>query len=1018
MNNRKQTVGALKRRNALAVALAVGLGFTGVAYGQATTGTIFGTAPTASGQTVMIKGPGVSRTVTVGENGRYTVSNLPVGTYTVTLSKDGQTVSSHSNVTISVGAGTEVDFAQPTQLGTVQVNANALPSIDVSTVTSSTTITAADLEKLPVGRSAEAIALLAPNTVQGSSYFGNLVSFGGSGVAENAYYVNGYNTGDPFKNLGGFSLPYGSISQQQTITGGFGAKYGRSDGGVINQVGKRGTNEWHFGGQIAWEPGFLRANNADIYYPRGSLPLQGTPYAYVWNQPSKPGTLYSNGHANRSWTTIYSAYVGGPLIKDKLYVFAAVETSKTKQSVVGSINNGQIIDSTNNQTKYYGKLDWNINENNVLEGTVLQVNNSNGAGGTYNYNYSNDTRGAFVAANARNVNDARYVIAHYTSYLSDNATLSILWGSGKFNNPTYLGNNSSAAYVTGGYQQNPAYWGPNVNPSTGIIGPQTVEFTGAPDASDGNHGLRADFTYVLGNHTLGVGIDNMYYTAHDQGSIMTGPGYVWQYRADGQVRKYFYKDLTSMKTAQKAFYLQDIWQVTPNLQLNLGVRNDHYINYNDLGLSFVDMKNQWEPRLGFSWDVNGDSSFKVYGNVGRYYLALPNSVAKRAANRSSYLWTYYHYTGIDPTTGAPTGLYQDSTNTNGGATFSPDGENGTPKDPRQVTATNLRPQYIDEYVLGFDKKLGENWVYGAKATYRKLGVVIDDECSAFKLKDKLQSMGINPAPYEASIYGAAYCRLINPGQTSNILVQNDNGSYLTVPMTKKDWGFLQGPKRTYASLNLYLEHPFDGKWYGRIDYTYTYANGNTAGQTRPDFGQADISKTEDWDYWQLMQGATGELLNTRRNVFKIRGAYQISPDWLVSSTATIASGTPEECLGYYGAPGTLYNDPTYYGPNYHWCAGQIVHPGSNSPFAGHTPWTKQINLALRYTPSWADKKLAFKLDVFNVLNQQVATQTYPIFDAGAGNYGSLSQNVKSNFFHIPVSMTPPRFFRISVSYDY
>ncbi len=114
MNNRKLTGGALTRRNALTVALAVGLGFTGVAFGQATTGTIFGSAPAAAGQTVTVKGSGVSRTVTVGQNGRYSVSNLPVGTYTVTLNKGGQTVNTHQNVNITVGAGTEVDFAQAT----------------------------------------------------------------------------------------------------------------------------------------------------------------------------------------------------------------------------------------------------------------------------------------------------------------------------------------------------------------------------------------------------------------------------------------------------------------------------------------------------------------------------------------------------------------------------------------------------------------------------------------------------------------------------------------------------------------------------------------------------------------------------------------------------------------------------------------------------------------------------------------------------------------------------------------
>ena len=243
MNKRYISRGAQPRRNALVIALAVGLGFTGFAYGQATTGTIFGSAPVAAGETVQVIGSnGTTREVAVDSSGRYTVANLPLGNYTVTLRKDGQTVSSRQGVGIGVGTGTEVSFAgasseNATNLGGVNVNGSTLPAIDVTSVNSSTIITADDLAKLPIGRSAESIALLAPGTVRGSSYFGNAISFGGAGVTENQYYVNGYATGAPYRNIGGFSLPYGTIEQQQTFTGGYSAQYGRSDGGVLNQIG-------------------------------------------------------------------------------------------------------------------------------------------------------------------------------------------------------------------------------------------------------------------------------------------------------------------------------------------------------------------------------------------------------------------------------------------------------------------------------------------------------------------------------------------------------------------------------------------------------------------------------------------------------------------------------------------------------------------------------------------------------------------------------------------------------------
>ncbi|TAM25784.1 MAG: carboxypeptidase regulatory-like domain-containing protein, partial [Rhodanobacter sp.] len=193
MNSRKNFKAGQLQRTALALAL--GLGFSGLVFGQATTGSIFGQAQ--AGDSVLVKSSsGITRQVAADSAGRYTVDSLPLGNYTVTLQRDGQAVDSRSNVTLRVGSGTEVSFvAQNAQnLSAVTVQANALPTIDVSGVDSRTVITAEQLARLPLARSAEAIALLAPGVVEGSALFtgptgGPVVSFGGSSVTENAYYI-------------------------------------------------------------------------------------------------------------------------------------------------------------------------------------------------------------------------------------------------------------------------------------------------------------------------------------------------------------------------------------------------------------------------------------------------------------------------------------------------------------------------------------------------------------------------------------------------------------------------------------------------------------------------------------------------------------------------------------------------------------------------------------------------------------------------------------------------------------
>src|SRR5699024_9679573 len=132
-------------------------------------------------------------------------------------------------------------------------------------------------------------------------------------------------------------------------------------------------------------------------------------------------------------------------------------------------------------------------------------------------------------------------------------------------------------------------------------------------ASQHSQGLRADFSYQLGDHLLEVGIDNVKYNSHHQGQTMSGPGYAWIYQtgdpntpindklnvgAPGEtyyVAQYKYIVASSMGAKQKAWYVQDAWQITDDLLLNLGLRNDHFSNSNQIGETFVDEKNQWEP---------------------------------------------------------------------------------------------------------------------------------------------------------------------------------------------------------------------------------------------------------------------------------------------------------------------------------------------------------------------------------------------------------------------------------------
>ncbi len=132
-------------------------------------------------------------------------------------------------------------------------------------------------------------------------------------------------------------------------------------------------------------------------------------------------------------------------------------------------------------------------------------------------------------------------------------------------------------------------------------------------------------------------------------SQTSGPGYYWDYEytttpgtalipilgvgapanyphgASGYYAiQYIDSSIASVRSAQRAQYIEDKWQVTDRWLLSLGLRNDQFTDYNadSQPLHHTD-KAAMGATTGLQLDVNGDASFKVYGNAGRYYLGMP-----------------------------------------------------------------------------------------------------------------------------------------------------------------------------------------------------------------------------------------------------------------------------------------------------------------------------------------------------------------------------------------------------------
>ena len=335
-----------KRR---ALALSIAFAVSATAFAQSNTqGSIYGEA----GQgTVILENLATGSKRSIGvDGGAFRASSLPTGRYKVTHSSaDGHTTS--REVTVTVGTGSRVDFVAGTALETIEVGAESINPIDLSSIESTSILTAQQVDRVPVPRDVTSVALLAPGTVRGDLAFGNLASFGGSSVAENAYFINGFNVTNVFQGIAYSQLPFTALAETQVKTGGYGAEFGRSTGGVVNMITKSGSNDWQFGGNVFFTPSSLSEPGPDNL--------------------RTDGTLY-NRNENESFEELtYALYGSGPIVQDRLFFYALYEQGTSDFDTAANVNIGRYTVSETDNPTWLTKVDWNITDNHLFELTAF-----------------------------------------------------------------------------------------------------------------------------------------------------------------------------------------------------------------------------------------------------------------------------------------------------------------------------------------------------------------------------------------------------------------------------------------------------------------------------------------------------------------------------------------------------------------------------------------------------------------------------------------------------------------------
>ncbi|WP_339726100.1 TonB-dependent receptor [uncultured Paraglaciecola sp.] len=967
------------KKSAAALSVAACLGVSLPALANNTNGAITGNSVTTSGSvltgvTVSIENldTGLKRSVVSNDDGAFRFPLLPPGPYKIVAEKDGFNTTIEENVQVGISGKVNLNLTlNDASMERIAVTGSAISLVDITSNSTGIVIDSVTLDRVPVPRDLTSVALLAPGTTKGDSNFGNVPSIGGASAAENAYYVNGLNLTNFRTGVGSSNPPFEMFDTFEVKTGGYSAEYGRVTGGVVNAKTKSGTNDFKWGVNVFIEPDSLREDKPNAVNALGQTNID------------------NSGDENTYWDV--NLWASGAVIEDTLFFYVLYNPRSDvfdylgRENQVGDDLVRSVFKDEDEDAFWGAKIDWYINENNILELTGFSDKSD-----TINYTYTSTNgvldEGVFGTTQEGGDN---YSIK-YTSILSDDFSISAMYGVNEANRTTsspldanpavYRRFDSTGAFVRGGN------FG-NFNIDVG---------------SDEREVFRIDADWYVGDHEIRFGVDSETLTA-TANTTNSGGNYYLIYVDDVtdpanptpyEVRRRTYIAGGDFESKNFAYYIQDQWQATDQLVINAGLRNDSFENFNGAGESFIKLSNQWALRLGAVYDVHGDGDSKAYFSYGRYYLPVAANTNIRLSGAETYIQEYRAFEGF-----ADASIDLPNFNESGPATspiqvFS-DGDVPTTE---AIVDQSIDPMYSDEFIAGYQFQLTDEWSMAVQGTYRELATTIEDVAIDYGFNQYLERE-FGRSCEECS--GFHYYILTNPG--TDLTFQADDGETYTIPADDLNY-----PEsiRKYASVDVTFERAWDGVWLLNAAYTWSHSWGNNEGYIRSDNGQDDAGLTTLFDQPGLLDGAYGNLPNDRRHAVKVFGSYQATDDLNLGINVKWQSGRPKNAFGYH--PTDLFAQA--YGSESFFADGELVPRGS----LGTTSAVLEIDVTASYNiPIGEDYDLTLRADIFNVLNSDTATEVSEIYDqetsAGAGT-GLVSPE-----FGLPSNWQTPRFVRLSAS---
>jgi hypothetical protein len=641
-------------------------------------GTILGTVTDKTGGvlpgakvTVRNADTGLTRETQTSDDGSYTVPELPIGNYTVTVERASFRTAVVTGVRVEVAGERRVDVGmQPGDVAQrIEVSGETLPLVETTTNVMGGTIEAAQAVNLPVnGRDYTKLIFMvpgitgSPDQITDSPGSFGVFSMNGARGRSNNFLLDGTDMNDGYRNdpaineAGVFGtpatiLPVEAIAELRVLSN-YEAEYGRNAGAIINIVTKSGTNDFH--------------GSALEYFRNSALDARN-----FFNFKPNPKNQFHNNQ--------FGGSIGGPIIRTKTFFFADYEGQResgalssvacvpptgltSTNPVIAAIlarkpwpapnapptsscpTNASVSDPFANRVdSMIAKIDHNFSRDHLLTGRYYFGDSSQ------SYPLSLVNGAALPGFNTLTPTRVQLVSLSYLMVISPTQTNEARFGWNRF----------AETFFPEDRTFNPGSIGLNTGVTSQDFGLPLIAISGfAPVGSttsvprgrvDTNWQAIDNFSWKLGRHDVKFGYEwrrtsvAQFFDSGYRGKIKFASlsDFLMGIPSGGRQTQ----GNSNRNTFQNnhAWYVQDSFRWTSRFTLNLGLRWDYYgvigekkgllsnfdsvNNLRLVGSSTLpqlydrDLKN-FAPRVSVAWDVTGKGKTVVRAGYGIFYDAF------------------------------------------------------------------------------------------------------------------------------------------------------------------------------------------------------------------------------------------------------------------------------------------------------------------------------------------------------------------------------------------------------------